>query len=112
MPLYEYRCTKCGHCMEVLQKFSDRPKRRCRECSGKLEKLISRTSFQLKGGGWYDQGYGSGSGGKGSSSNGGSSSGSGSSGGSSSTGGSSSSGKSDSGKSSSGEGSKSAAANA
>ena len=96
MPLYEYRCTKCGHCMEVLQKFSDRPKRRCRECSGKLEKLISRTSFQLKGGGWYDQGYGSGSGGKGSSSNGGSSS----------------SGKSDSGKSSSGEGSKSAAANA
>jgi len=126
MPLYEYRCTKCGHHIEVLQKFSDRPKRRCRECAGKLEKLISRTSFQLKGGGWYDQGYGSGSGGKGSSSSGsdssgGSSSGSSSSGSSSSgsgssksdsTSGSSSDGKSDSGKNGSSGGSKSSAANA
>ena len=58
MPLYEYRCTKCGAEMEVLQKFSDPPKRRCRKCHGKLEKLISRTSFQLKGGGWFEQGYG------------------------------------------------------
>jgi len=115
MPLYEYRCTKCGHHIEVLQKFSDRPKRRCRECAGKLEKLISRTSFQLKGGGWYDQGYGSGSGGKGSGSGGDSSGGSSSSSGSSksdSTSGSSSDGKSDSGKNSSSGGSKSSAANA
>jgi putative FmdB family regulatory protein len=65
MPLYEYRCLKCGHQLEVLQKFSDRPLRRCPECPGKLEKLISRTSFQLKGGGWYDQGYGNPSGGSG-----------------------------------------------
>ncbi len=59
MPLYEYRCLKCGQVTEVLQKLSDRPLRRCRLCSGKLEKLISRTSFQLKGGGWFAHGYGS-----------------------------------------------------
>jgi putative FmdB family regulatory protein len=58
MPLYEYRCTKCGHEMEVLQKFDDPPLRRCQKCRSKVEKLISRSSFQLKGGGWYDQGYG------------------------------------------------------
>ena len=43
--------------VEVIQRFGDRPLRKCRECPGKLEKLISRTSFQLKGGGWYAQGY-------------------------------------------------------
>jgi putative FmdB family regulatory protein len=58
MPLYEYRCLKCGHEMEVLQKFDDPPLRRCQKCRSKVEKLISRSSFQLKGGGWYDQGYG------------------------------------------------------
>ena len=57
MPLYEYRCTKCGHEVEVLQKFTDPPLRRCEKCRSKVEKLISRSSFQLKGGGWYDQGY-------------------------------------------------------
>ena len=59
MPLYEYRCLKCEHVGEVLQKLSDRPLRKCDLCSGKLEKLISRTSFQLKGGGWFAHGYGS-----------------------------------------------------
>ena len=58
MPLYEYKCTKCGTILEVLQKFSDEPLSRCRECSGKLKKLISRTSFQLKGSGWYVTEYG------------------------------------------------------
>ena len=57
MPLYEYRCTACGHTFEVIQRFSDRPLRKCKECSGRLEKLISRTSFQLKGGGWYVNDY-------------------------------------------------------
>ena len=57
MPLYEYRCLKCGEVFEVLQKFSDPPLKRCSSCRGKLEKLVSRTSFQLKGGGWYAQGY-------------------------------------------------------
>jgi putative FmdB family regulatory protein len=53
MPLYEYRCKSCGHTFEAIQKFSDRPLRKCSECSGPLEKLISRNSFQLKGGGWF-----------------------------------------------------------
>jgi putative FmdB family regulatory protein len=57
MPLYEYRCTACGHTIEVIQRFSDRPLRKCKECSGRLEKLISRTSFHLKGGGWYVNDY-------------------------------------------------------
>ena len=61
MPLYEYRCTRCGEIIEVLQKVNDPPRKRCSECSGKLEKLVSRTSFQLKGGGWFAQGYGGGS---------------------------------------------------
>ena len=60
MPIYEYRCTKCGHLIEIIQKLSDRPLRKCTECSGRLEKLVSRASFQLKGGGWYSEGYTSG----------------------------------------------------
>ena len=65
MPIYEYRCTKCGHLIEIIQKLSDRPLRKCSECSGRLEKLVSRASFQLKGGGWYAEGYSSGGGKKG-----------------------------------------------
>jgi len=59
MPIYEYACTRCGTVTEVMQKMSDRPLRKCRKCSGRLQKLVSRTSFQLKGGGWYAQGYSS-----------------------------------------------------
>ena len=54
-------CKSCGTTIEAIQKFDDRPLRKCRECTGRLEKLISRTSFQLKGGGWFAEGYGSGS---------------------------------------------------
>ena len=61
MPIYEYRCKSCGNTIEVIQKFDAKPLRKCRECAGRLEKLISRTSFQLKGGGWFAEGYGSGS---------------------------------------------------
>jgi putative FmdB family regulatory protein len=57
MPIYEYACTKCGHQLEVMQKVSDKPLTRCPECRGKLEKLFSQTSFQLKGGGWYVTDY-------------------------------------------------------
>jgi putative FmdB family regulatory protein len=57
MPIYEYRCRRCGQTIEAMQKMSDRPLRKCRNCSGRLEKLISRTSFALKGGGWYSEGY-------------------------------------------------------
>jgi putative FmdB family regulatory protein len=57
MPLYEYRCKACGHTFEVIQKHSDRPLKKCDDCSGPLEKLISRSSFQLKGGGWFISDY-------------------------------------------------------
>jgi putative FmdB family regulatory protein len=62
MPIYEYRCTSCGHTLEVIQKYNDAPLTKCVECAGKLEKLISRSAFLLKGGGWYSEGYGGGTG--------------------------------------------------
>jgi putative FmdB family regulatory protein len=57
MPIYEYVCEKCGSHLEVIQKVSDAPLKRCSKCRGKLEKIFSRTSFQLKGGGWYMTDY-------------------------------------------------------
>ena len=57
MPIYEYVCEKCGSHLEVLQKVSDAPLKRCQKCRGRLEKVISRTSFQLKGSGWYKSDY-------------------------------------------------------
>ena len=68
MPIYEYRCAACGHTMEVIQKVNDKPLKKCTECSGALEKLISRSAFQLRGGGWYNEGYGGQGGSSGSSS--------------------------------------------
>lgn len=59
MPIYEYVCQKCGHHLEVMQKVSDKPLTRCPECRGKLEKILSQTSFQLKGSGWYVSDYSS-----------------------------------------------------
>lgn len=54
MPIYEYKCSECGHSFEQLQKISDKPLHTCQECGKKqLVKLISNTSFQLKGTGWY-----------------------------------------------------------
>jgi len=58
MPIYEYRCGACGDEFEVIQKFSEGPLKRCAKCGGSLEKLLSRTAFLLKGGGWYADGYG------------------------------------------------------
>lgn len=54
MPFYEYRCEDCGHELEAMQKMSDDPLTVCPEC-GKptLIKLMSASSFQLKGSGWY-----------------------------------------------------------
>ena len=57
MPIYEYECSKCGGIDEVLQKFSDKPLTKCKHCSGKLHKLISHSSFHLKGTGWYITDY-------------------------------------------------------
>jgi putative FmdB family regulatory protein len=59
MPIYEYRCLSCGRRLERVQKFSDKPLSVCPECGGALNKLISSTSFVLKGSGWYSDGYGS-----------------------------------------------------
>jgi len=61
MPMYEYQCESCGLVFEARQKFSDEPLTRCHECDGPVQKLISQSAFALKGGGWYDQGYTSGS---------------------------------------------------
>ena len=57
MPIYEYECTRCGKIEEVLQHFSDKPLTRCPGCAGKLQKLISQTTFHLKGTGWYATDY-------------------------------------------------------
>ena len=59
MPIYEYECTKCGNIEEALQKFSDKPHTKCRHCSGKLNKLVSQSTFHLKGTGWYVTDYAS-----------------------------------------------------
>ena len=57
MPIYEYECIKCGNIEEVLQKFSDKPLTKCQHCSGKLNKLVSQSTFHLKGTGWYVTDY-------------------------------------------------------
>lgn len=57
MPIYEYECTKCGARHEAWQKMSDKPLKKCEACSGKLQKLISQSTFHLKGAGWYATDY-------------------------------------------------------
>ena len=57
MPIYEYECTKCGKIEEAQQHFSDKPLTKCQRCAGKLQKLISQSSFHLKGTGWYVTDY-------------------------------------------------------
>jgi len=60
MPIYEYECQACAHRFEEWQKMSDKPVKTCPKCKArKVEKLISHTSFQLKGGGWYSDLYAS-----------------------------------------------------
>jgi len=53
VPIYEYQCTKCGEVFEAFQKITDEPLTQCKFCHAKVEKLISQSSFQLKGSGWY-----------------------------------------------------------
>jgi putative FmdB family regulatory protein len=66
MPIYEYQCGGCVHEFEEWQKITDKPLRKCPSCSARrVERLVSMTSFQLKGGGWYVSEYGKGSKGKG-----------------------------------------------
>ena len=59
MPIYEYECAACGKHADVIQKISDQPLAECPECGGEFRKLMSSTSFVLKGGGWYADGYAS-----------------------------------------------------
>lgn len=59
MPMYEYHCAACGTSFEVIQKFSDAPLTRCEACGGALTRPIQPAGFQLKGGGWYADGYAS-----------------------------------------------------
>lgn len=56
MPIYEYKCQKCGT-FETTQRITDKPLAKCPTCKGKVRKLISNTSFQLKGTGWYVTDY-------------------------------------------------------
>jgi putative FmdB family regulatory protein len=57
MPLYEYRCTKCGHVFEKLQTFSARKIKKCPECGGRVEQTITAPTVQFKGSGWYVTDY-------------------------------------------------------
>jgi putative FmdB family regulatory protein len=55
MPIYEYRCSACGHDLEALQKMTDAPLRKCPECGkSQLKRLVSASQFRLKGSGWYE----------------------------------------------------------
>lgn len=57
MPIYEYECQQCNQVTEAMQKFSDSPLTECPHCAGSLRKLISQSSFHLKGSGWYVTDY-------------------------------------------------------
>ena len=59
MPIREYKCSDCGEITEVIQKINEKPLEKCPKCDGKLEKLISNSSFVLKGSGWYKTDYAS-----------------------------------------------------
>jgi len=60
MPIYEYGCEKCGKKHTILQKISDAPKTECPDCGGELKKLVSHSTFRLKGSGFYVNDYNSG----------------------------------------------------
>lgn len=57
MPLYEYQCKKCGHRFEKIQKFSDKMVKKCPQCGGPVEQMISAPAVQFKGSGWYVTDY-------------------------------------------------------
>ncbi len=58
MPVYEYQCEACGQLEEAFQKISEPPLDTCSSCKGHLKKLISQSTFHLKGSGWYVTDYG------------------------------------------------------
>ncbi len=59
MPIYAYRCLKCGAEPEFLQKMSEPPITECETCGGELVRKVTAAAFHLKGGGWYKDGYAS-----------------------------------------------------
>lgn len=58
MPIYEYKCKKCGKEYEIFQRITDPARTSCKFCKGPAQKLISRTTFHLRGSGWYATDYG------------------------------------------------------
>jgi putative FmdB family regulatory protein len=61
MPIYEYRCEACGHTLDALQKLADEPLKDCPECAASaLKRLVSAPAFRLKGSGWYETDFKSG----------------------------------------------------
>lgn len=59
MPIYEYECPACETVIEIQQRISEDPLSTCPDCGGAVKKLVSMSSFHLKGGGWYSDGYSS-----------------------------------------------------
>ncbi len=68
MPLYEYKCDRCGDVFEVIEKFSDPPLQEHAGCGGHVERLLSAPALQFKGTGWYVTDYARNSGNNGKSS--------------------------------------------
>ena len=62
MPIYDYECAKCGSITEELQGFDDKPLSKCKRCKGRLVRIMSLSSFQLTGNGWYATDYAKGPG--------------------------------------------------
>jgi putative FmdB family regulatory protein len=58
MPIYEYKCEKCGRKFDVFQKITDPEVKTCNFCNGPVKKLVSLSTFHLKGSGWYVTDYG------------------------------------------------------
>lgn len=57
MPIYEYRCSSCRGITEAIQRMDEAPLQECPSCAGPLVRIVSKTSFILKGEGWYKDGY-------------------------------------------------------
>ena len=57
MPIYEYKCDDCGRVFEMLQRINSDPIKKCIHCEGSVKKLVSASSFQFKGSGWYVTDY-------------------------------------------------------
>jgi putative FmdB family regulatory protein len=70
VPLYEYKCERCGKQFEVIEKFSDAPRTTHDNCGGAVHRLLSAPALQFKGSGWYITDYAKSGGGKGASDNG------------------------------------------